>query len=70
VGYIAETLTCQADQLVPVPPSIPRAQEARGSLTRAPRFCVTHPFLSEAMGIVIWVVEPSQPQSRGAIALA
>jgi hypothetical protein len=36
VGYIAEILTCLADQLVPVPPSISRAQEARGSLTGGP----------------------------------
>jgi hypothetical protein len=41
VGYIAETLTCQADQLVPVPPSIPRARK------RGVRCQGTPPLLSD-----------------------
>ena len=36
MGYIVESLTCLADPLVPVPESISRAQEARGSLTWGP----------------------------------
>jgi hypothetical protein len=50
VGYIAEILTCLADQLVPVPPSISRAQEARGSLTGGSLASSSqHPSLSEGV---------------------
>jgi hypothetical protein len=60
VGYIAEILTCLADQLVPVPPSISRAQEARGSLTGGPSLPVTGPVAQRS----VWDYRRASPGSQ------